>query len=383
MRLDDRLDEKFNRYVRSVDAAWPRAANSVLDPRRDRLVVVYEVFDAVHRSADADAKRVNFLFCHGSGMNRAVWEYYAEKLASVNRGWIVNKIVLVDQVTHGDSWVANQGKLGLEFDWFDGARDIVLVAEREFSHRDGDINVIIGHSMGGFQALAAIAHSPTLFQFSLVIEPVIIKTKEQLDPNRKYTMLTPNFYAAMERKMVDEFADERTYNEFINKVSLYATVHPEIKERMRQFEKLENANGTISTKIKKVHQTMCYITPNLTGHRMIALLKFIPCPVVLLVGGDSKWTPPENNEIIMTNIPTCSKVVVPNGLHMVNLEMPDTVIRHITERVTEFVQQEQRHVTRNPRHLTHAASKTERALFLDHHFNKVVDDIRARRTFKL
>lgn len=382
MRLDDRLNEKYFRELRRVDAAWPRARNSVLDPQRDRLVVVYEVFQAIHR-ADHGKQRVNLLFCHGSGMNRAVWEYHADKLASVNTNWVINKVVLVDQVNHGDSWVANQGKLGMEFDWFDGARDIVLVAEKELTENYDDINVIVGHSMGGFQSLAAIAHSPTLFQYGIVVEPVIIKSVEQMDPKMELTVFPARFYTALKRKMVDTFPNKQAYNEFITKGSLYIDVHPDIRERMRQFEKLENTDGTISTKMKLIHNVMCYATKNFSGRRMVALMKFVPCPVVMLVGGSSRWTPPINNETVMKGVPNCTKIVIPNGGHMVNLEMPDVVIGHITDKITEFVQDKQQKATKNTQHLTHAASRTERALFLNHNYRLLMQDIDAGREAKL
>ncbi|KAL3229081.1 hypothetical protein RNJ44_02168 [Nakaseomyces bracarensis] len=381
MRLDERLNEKYRREVKRVDAAWPRARNSVLDPQRDRLSVVYEVFTAVYRGDGRGKRRVNLLFCHGSGMNRAIWEYHADKLASAHANWVVNKVVLVDQANHGDSWVANQGKLGMEFDWFDGARDIVRVAEEEFTADYHDVNVIVGHSMGGFQALAAIAHSPTMFQFGIVIEPVIIKSEAQLAPDAHYTIFPARFYTALKRKMLDTFANELEYNTFITKGSLYTDVHPDIRERMRQFEKLENPDGTISTKMKMVHNVMCYATKNFSGRRMVALMKFVPCPVVMLVGGDSRWTPPINNETVLNGVPNCSKIVIPKGGHMVNLEMPNIVISHITSKITEFIENEE--TTTNPQHLTHPATQTERALFLNHNFKDLTQAIDAGRQAKL
>ncbi|CAG61030.1 uncharacterized protein GVI51_J08393 [Nakaseomyces glabratus] len=379
--MEARVNEKYEREVKTTAAVWPRSRNAVLNPDVDRLCVVYEVFTRCTGNGGSKKKKVNLVFCHGSGMNRAIWEYHADRIADLNSNWVVDKIVVIDQVNHGDSALLNKGRLGLEFDWFDGARDICKVAEEEFNFMN-NYNVIVGHSMGGFQTLAAVAHNPNLFQLAIVIEPVIIKDPSQLEPKTEYLFFPPNFYRALTAKMTDNFDSMQEFEEFMEKKSFYVKVHPEIRKRLTEFEAIQRPDGSVVTKMKKVHNFMCYATDNTSAKRMVQLMPFIGIPVVSLVGASSRWTPPVNNEYVRTRIPNCKEVSVANGDHLMNLEMPDTIVDYISKHISQYVANPPQR-SEGDYVLDHNGSLAERNQFLDNSYKHFLNKIRLPQKSKL
>lgn len=334
--MDGLICRRYNKSTKVIEATFPRAnQDSTQVPHKDKLSLVYDVYTQISSNGEVCHPRVNLLFLHGSGMNRTIWEYYVAHLEDYELNWQINKIVLLDQVTHGDSAVLNEGKLGVNFDWSDGARDACKVAQVEFDEGFPAHNVVIGHSMGGFQAMCCGILMPNLFQLILTIEPVALMSN-MVNVNDR-TVLPPKFYQALYSKMADTFGSLKEYEDFISNRSFFKAVHPEILQRLIEFERRDMPDGTIRTKMNREQNIMCYMTIFPTSTWLLNSLKFIKVPVVSLIGEIAKWGPKENQDTLKKLIPNYTQDVVPGGDHLMNIEKPDENLRRLTSHISRFV----------------------------------------------
>lgn len=333
--MDAKIDHYFHKATCAVDAVSPRSSSdSTLVPSRDKLKIVY---DAYTQKASQNSKTVvNFVFLHGSGMNRSVWEYYLADIIDNDSGWSCGKILLIDQVNHGDSAILNRDKLGTIFDWSDGARDVCKIAMDELYPKPANtINVVVGHSMGGFQALCCGVLYPGLFQLIITIEPVVLM--KNISNPENITKVPGNFYDALSLKMRDSFKNDREYNDYMDNESFYVNTQKQIREKFKDFEKMRMPDGSIKTKMDKYQHMITYLCLKPTADWLLDSIKYIVCPVVALVGGKAKWSPKENQDILQTRIRNYTKETVPGGDHLMNIEMPDTVLRKIKKHITRHV----------------------------------------------
>ncbi|SMN17905.1 similar to Saccharomyces cerevisiae YOR084W LPX1 Oleic acid-inducible, peroxisomal matrix localized lipase [Maudiozyma saulgeensis] len=340
--MESLISTLFKKETKTTRAFASRLHGATLVEETDTLQLVYDLFTY---SDETNIKRpdtclVNFMFLHGSGMNRTVWEYYIAYMSKYfdnNIEWQINKIVTLDQVTHGDSAEINRNMLGTNFDWSDGARDACKVAQEEFLPKlsTNCINVVVGHSMGGFQALSCGVLSPSLFDLIIVIEPVVYVP--HVENKFDVTIVPPRFYDALWNKMDDKFKDMNEFKKFMERRSFYKNSNSEILQRMIEFEAVRTLDGTIRTKISQQQNILCYLTLDPTAKWLIGSLPFISSPVYGIVGGKSTWCPPQNQELLVARIPKYQKDVIPNGDHLVNLEDPNVCLSKIVEYVNEYV----------------------------------------------
>ena len=323
------LETYYNKETKKIDASLSRSPNSTLLENIDVLSLVYDVYTWKNIQLK-NVTLVNLLFLHGSGMNRVIWEYYVANIAKYlingnSTEWLINKIILLDQVTHGDSYILNEFKLSVNYDWTDGARDACKVATQEFLPHfilEGQItiNVVVGHSMGGFQALACGVLMQWLFDLIIPIEPVLLTHN---DFKARRSMKIPNrFYQSLWNKMDDKFQSRKEMELFFDKKSFYTKLHPEILKRIKDFECIILPDGSVKTKITQKQNIICYMTLYPTSLWLQKSLQFIKAPVASIVGGMSTWTPSANQEILMKEIPQYHRDTIINGDHLVNIEMP-------------------------------------------------------------
>lgn len=328
---------RYKKETKVIEAVSPRNfTDSTLVAHTDILSIVCDIYTLVETDVDRSFPRVNLLFLHGSGMSRCVWEYYVAHLLDQKLNWQVGKIILMDQVTHGDSGVLNADKLSVKFDWVDGARDACKVAQNEFFDGTLAYNVVIGHSMGGFQALSCGVLMPSLFQLILVIEPVALMYNGK-DAKNEYTVIPKKFYQALYSKMEDTFRSEREYEAYMRQRSFFPRVHPEILQRIIDFERITLPNGKIKTKMNQRQNILCYITLHPTAKWLLKSLEFIRVPVVSIVGGASKWSPKENEKFLEKSIPNYTRDIVPEGDHLLNIENPEETLSRLLCHISKFI----------------------------------------------
>lgn len=332
--------------VKKIVCDWYRSPGAQL--RNDKLLwIVYDVFTP-HVDRDTTAKdnkgliKVNLVFLHGSGMNRSIWEYYVDRLHLDNEKFVWGKILTLDMVNHGDSGVLNRHNLGVNFNWIDGARDASMIAMKEFNVIDGNINgstnqinIVIGHSMGGFQAITCNILYPNLFQLVIVMEPVVISHDMPKEP-LQHTRIPQTFFKLLLSKMRDTFPNKSEYIKYMQTESFYKDAHPTILERLIDFEKLVEGDH-IRTKMDKRQNSLCYLTLNPSGQWLIANLDFLTTPVYCIVGGKSTWTPKANNDTMQEKIQDFQLESVKDGGHLINLENPDECVNLINDKLNNFI----------------------------------------------
>ncbi|SCU84364.1 LADA_0D01288g1_1 [Lachancea dasiensis] len=330
----------FIKTTKTVEAVTPRSSTRcTLDPSRDVLKVVYDVYEPRDKGDDTTTSVVNYVFLHGSGMNRRIWCYYLDKLADPVRNWKIGKVILVDQVTHGDSAVVNERLLGSFYDWSDGARDICKICMDEFFQQNGRsvFNIVVGHSMGGFQALCCPILFPGLFQSVVCIEPVVWMKRVRKESDEDITIIPPTFYHAMHATMTDEFSSIQQYKKFMETQSLYSKAHPSILQEVEGFELRKISSELFRTKISTEQHMVAYLTLNPTATWLMKCLSSINCPVLCLYGEKSRWCPPENRIYLREHIPHYCEDEIIGGRHLVNLEDPDSVIAKLTSYIKELL----------------------------------------------
>lgn len=361
------IENNYTKETKVTGAVISRAPNSTLIDGKDKLNLVYDTY--INLKQEKGKCKVNILFLHGSGMNRTIWEYYVAYILRYQNNWTINKIILLDQTTHGDSSLLNSNKLGCNFDWVDGARDGCKVALEEFGIKyetqksdEGVINIVVGHSMGGHQALACGVLFPYLFDTIIAIEPVLIVNEHQgKGPRLK---LPYNFYKALWPKLQDTFKSDAAYHKHMKTSSVYIKVKPEILERVMDFERQVASDGTITTKMSQTQNMLCYLTLENSREWLINGLKQIKVPVHGIVGEISKWTPPLNQETIEKELPNYIKETIPQGDHLVNLELPDLVLESIGRHISKFV-------------MKHTTGTHVQSLTLEHRYKKYNSDYQA------
>ncbi|EDO17874.1 hypothetical protein Kpol_1043p65 [Vanderwaltozyma polyspora DSM 70294] len=342
--MDKIIRDNYQRETKIIDAVYPRTYRDSTIVHSDRLQCVYDVFTYTGDRLNDEGVKMNLMFLHGSGMNRFIWDYYVAHLLDYKLGAAINKIVTLDQVTHGDSSVLNRGKLGVGYDWSDGARDACKVAQKEFysgleDNSDDIINIVVGHSMGGFQAMCCGVLLPSLFDFIVTIEPVAYSPN--VPNNSNVTVLPPKFFKAIASKVEDEFKNEAEYDKFMHERSFFTKTHPEIFERFKETERINMEDGSIRTKMERRQEMLCYMTLHPTSYWLLDGAKHIKVPVVSLVGGIATWAPKENQQVLQKSIPNYTVDVVPQGDHLMNIEMPDEMLKRLSVHFTKFAKEYQ------------------------------------------
>ncbi|KAK6461160.1 Alpha/beta hydrolase family-domain-containing protein [Scheffersomyces coipomensis] len=188
MPLNPETSPYYTYSTKALDASWPRHPGSVVldtpssNPKDYRLKIAYRKYETT-KSAATKASRspINLVFSHGNGMNKGLWHYHIDKIYqhfnSLPDAYI-NTVIAMDHANQGDSAVYNKEKLGHTYSWIDGARDIVTIVkdhETASFSQENAYNIVVGHSMGGFQALMAGYFEPNLFSAVLGINPVWYK----------------------------------------------------------------------------------------------------------------------------------------------------------------------------------------------------------------
>ncbi|KAG7665283.1 uncharacterized protein J8A68_001339 [[Candida] subhashii] len=202
MPLTPATSSYYQYTLKVEDAANPRAPGSVVLKEPSSLVEDYQLKVAYRKYVTTKtiphrAKRINFLFLHGNGMNKGLWHYHIDQLYtmySLIPDMYIDTVIAADHANMGDSAYANRDKLGQVCDWNDLVKDYIMITkihEREaFLHPDA-FNVIVGHSMGGFLTIQLTANEPNLFQCSVLVNPVCANTPEA---NDSFIALQRNWY---------------------------------------------------------------------------------------------------------------------------------------------------------------------------------------------
>ncbi|QEU61673.1 Lpx1 [Kluyveromyces lactis] len=325
--------------TKRVTAAVPRTDYRSTLSGADVLEIVYDVYEAEDLRA---VPEVNIVFLHGTGMTKSIWEWYVKYFYKQIQAdpekyqYKLGKLIAVDQVNHGDSCVTNEGKLGSTFHWIDGSKDIIKICDVELNPpKQNSFNVLIGHSMGGHQALGCGILSPNLFQLIITMEPVV----KMLNPPspKKITLLSKNYFNAISNMVQDTFATRDEYEEFMRKRSFWRNSDKTILDTFCDAELIKRGSK-FHTKTSKEQHLIGYMCLHPYAYWLIDNLKWIESPVICYVGGKSKWCPPENYQLLRDTIPHYKRIQIDNVDHLMNIENPNLIGPMLLDHITEKLQ---------------------------------------------
>lgn len=328
--------------LKNTDAAFPRGVGSTLLPT-DRLKIAYHRYKTTERIAE-DQIKVNFVFVHGTGMNKSVWKYHIDQLYKLSKkqNWAVDSVVSLDLAGHGDSGILNKGKLGWTYEWRDGGKDLISVVKTEMD-QTGDFvptsttrNVLVGHSLGGFLVAYAGYLEPTLFDSVVSIEPVLF-----FDP--MYAEFHVNRMGKLSKFLKDEFPSEEAARKFFAK-SFYKVLDKRVMDDFVADE-LYHDNGKVKTKATVPAQMATYLSALYCVGPGQAALKNMEIPFLHVVGTQAMWNPPDAVDYIRSAVPAeLISTAELDGDHLVHAdkvdETVDLIIGFVNKRV-EFVRDHQ------------------------------------------
>lgn len=318
-----------------TDAQFPRLPGGAL-PSGTKLKLVYNRFTN-NSQPDKNKIQINLVFSHGTGMNKEVWSYYVRTLFAANDNyklWQLNTIIARDAVNHGDSAILNGDRLGFDYPWDQGGKDIVAVIKNEISQGTIQVNdkskiILIGHSLGGSESIFAGFYAPTLIDSVISIEPVTYGDEASM---KKFGKIL----GKMRNLIIDKFDSEDDFDTYYKEFSFYKVFTPEILKDFVSSEKVDNKDGTFSSKASAYSQLATYFGAMKSVPLLMSLLPHYRIPLCHVVGSEATWSPPEvvpyTKECVSESL--LEQHSIEGGDHLVNGQKPDECIALIKKYVT-------------------------------------------------
>lgn len=339
--------------LRTVDASYPRAAGAVLLEKPlnkisdNTLKICYRKYTSSRSSPSGT--NLNLVFFHGTGMNKGLWHYHIDKLYTFfngekdnNTDLHLNTVLAFDAVNHGDSAALNNKKLGTVYDWRDNGKDVVKVLQEDeldtFLGPGHNLNIMIGHSMGGFVTLYSAFLCPTLFDSCIILNPVCFADPSVFDlRNSEFRKWYQRGFMKDEFDIPEDSNWKKETDKFFTKKSFFRGFKPPILQNMLEDETPDEIKQNPNKHHKKVNlkttvvdQLNTYFGLNESVYQSMPTYESIEVPIFHIVGEFD--TSKENS--VNTTRTLLKKVVrpidLPNSRHLVNAEDPDTVIKLFT-----------------------------------------------------
>ncbi|EMG46267.1 LPX1 Peroxisomal membrane protein LPX1 [Candida maltosa Xu316] len=336
------------------DAASPRAPGSVVLSRPSsfredyQLQIAYRKYVTTRRIPH-NAKRINFLFLHGNGMNKGIWHYQIHKLFAMYEisfpDMYIDTIIAADHVNMGDSAYVNRGKLGHVSDWNDFAKDYIMLTkihEKDTFLHPNAFNVIVGHSMGGFLAIQITASEPNLFQSSILINPVCVDVSPEALP--MFNQIYKNWYDQGFVKFYFDNLDKHQnwYHEIYEhytKRSFYKNFDPIVLRNMLEDEipctyDRQKHYSTVELKHNGLEDFINYFHSNVSIESTRSSYKQVKVPTKILCGDKDTLA-----ELIKNNINGDLKFgrlqILENQYHNMHAESPELIMSLVNDFVLE------------------------------------------------
>ncbi|KAI5963498.1 uncharacterized protein KGF55_002378 [Candida pseudojiufengensis] len=326
--------------------------------------------------------RFNLIFCHGTGFNKSIWKYHIKKLYQLSQSmqvpWFLDSVIAIDALGHGDSALANAGKLGPVFAWDDGAKDVLEVIKHEiettgdFQNNAESRNVIVGHSMGGFIALYAAFLEASLFDSVIPIEAVFYGQIDGLDKFKK-------IFNKIKQMMIDTFDSHEDALFYFTKFSFTKKFQKEVmkdylEDELIEVKDPETGDVQIKCKCNKQYQVAGYFGAFISISKGMLALPSIKVPILHVIGAKGAWNPPESTSWIRETIYPkyfAGGVDIPNGEHLVNAEQPDDIVDTIATFLTQRNDQYKKEKSEEPE----SVFKGDKEAIANQEFSKLVDDL--------
>jgi pimeloyl-ACP methyl ester carboxylesterase len=291
-----------------------------LPPGRETLVVASDGVP-LHVAEDGppDAP-LTIVFIHGYTLRSECWIYQREDLRGLAR------LVFYDQRSHGQSGQSDAENCTIE----QLGADLEQILEERVP--EGPV-VLVGHSMGGMTIMSLADRRPDLFG-ERVIGAALLSTSAGKLASVTFGLpalagvalqrALPRVSVGLGRraKLVERArrgGSDLSYA-MTRHLSFAAPVPTEVLDLMDHM-----ISGTSV-------EVISAFAPALLRHDKLAALPALKnIPLLVLVGDKDVLTPPEHSEAIAEALPEAEHVVVPDSGHMVILERPDEVNRHLRD----------------------------------------------------
>ncbi|CCH44771.1 hypothetical protein BN7_4339 [Wickerhamomyces ciferrii] len=326
------MSKPYDKYVKVVEAEFPRMTLHSTIPSGASLAVVFDHYRLKRDRKSNHRRAVNLFFMAGTGMTKAIWQYHIKRLFQYSEdnedslSWQLVNAVAIDLVSHGESAVENNGRLGYAADWREGAHDLIQVAK---SLRLQGSNVVIGHSMGGYQSLYACTLAPLMFEHAIIIEPVIYG-------DDSYTAKMEKMNRSLNKIIKTEFPSENEFDSYFRKKSIFKNFNKEILDDFLESEKIIKKDGSTYAKTSKEHQMICYLCGGPAIKIWKEVLSNVNVPVIHVMGKQSTWTPEGSSEKIRNQLKYVKPLDIDGG-HLLNCEAPGSIIKVILDSLNNNV----------------------------------------------
>ncbi|ODQ49925.1 alpha/beta-hydrolase [Saitoella complicata NRRL Y-17804] len=280
-----------------------------------------------------------FIFLHATGLQSSTFEPLIATLFDSSIGRNIKEVWAIDAANQGDSAVLNDGKLGVEYSWADGARDITSVIKQ--ANLTEPI-VLVGHSMGGAQALLATILHPTLIHATIALEPVAHNAPISTPPTLLLhnTLRKPSSWPSRTDTSLLSLRQKSFYRRWDQRVwDIW------LETALHQNEE----GGQVRLKTTPIQEAACYLDPT-TQSLTFSLLPHMRRPVLYVVGGAARWNTAQSNVDRQGRTPGARTVVVEGGGHLVCVEdvqgTVDAMVPFLTEVMDDWTENSKQ--THNP-----------------------------------
>ncbi len=276
-----------------------------------------DLYVEVDGVADAD---LTVIFVHGYALNQDAWHYQRRDLSDLGR------LVFYDQRSHGRSARGRRDRSTID----QLGADLRTVMEDVAP--EGPV-LLVGHSLGGMTIMALADLHPELFGDRVVGVTLLASSPGRLAEvtigapaytGRILHKLAPGFIGALAKQaeLVDRSRKAGSDLGYVltKRLGFASNVPPNLVRFAAQM--------LASTPIDVVADFF----PAFDAHdKMSALPVLQRVETLVMVGAQDLLTPEEHSRDIVRTVPGAELVVVPNCGHLIPLEHPGVVNRHLRE----------------------------------------------------
>jgi pimeloyl-ACP methyl ester carboxylesterase len=258
---------------------------------------------------------LNLIFSHGAQMCKELWEYTIEMFFNDPvLGPRLATVVAIDAIGHGDSYLANRGKLTYMNTWQDSARDIIQVTRQL---KLTGVTILVGHSMGGTQSMYAALFDPGLFDSVVTIDPMGFNDRF-MEPSTAKNLgnLFDNLVANQAR---DQFKDRIDYETYINEVGLSKNFHPRCKKDYMDASAVKNVDGSYTFKTAAVQQLGIYMSGQYAFRDSVKVVGHLDCAILHVFPTDGYL---KGSKAFRAAMRHGTFVDIPDSTHLVPFEKP-------------------------------------------------------------
>ncbi|ANB14548.1 Lpx1p [Sugiyamaella lignohabitans] len=299
-----------------TEANYPRGhSRAVLYPDA-RLKIAYNVFTLFKNSGNIRPEEaLNLVFCHGAQMCKELWNYTIELFFNdPDLGPKLGKVLAIDYVAHGDSYLANTESISFENSWEDASRDINAVVKEE---KLIGTTILIGHSMGGMQGLWSAFYEPGLYDSVVTIDPQ--GYREEIDPVKSAKILGKKFSKLYDTRALDTFKNYDEYYHYMTKIGLSAKFHPRCQKDYIDASFVQQEDGSVIMKTPRWSQVSVYISGQTVYRDSLKVLGSLDCEVLHIFPTQGYK---EGSDAIRAALRFATLVDIPNTGHLVPFEQP-------------------------------------------------------------